>query len=159
MKLSIGQIIEATGGMLDVSTPEDRADDPPDLFAQYRRTEDASGKPANTGNAAETPIDIVGFSWDSRAIQPGWLYVALPGERVDGHEYAAAAVKAGAKAVLATRRVPVNVPVILVDDAARALSDLARYWRGIMRGAVVGLTGSSGKTTTKNLVRDVLASA
>ena len=56
------------------------------------------------------------MTWDSRAVKPGDLYVALPGERVDGHDFAATAVAAGAVAVLASREIEVDVPVILVED-------------------------------------------
>lgn len=115
---------------------------------------------------SETPIDpscrtapVAGFTWDSREVKPGNLYVALVGERVDGHEFAQSAVQAGAAAVLASRDLDVEVPVIVVQDTQRALSDLAAYWRGRIAGTVIGLTGSTGKTTTKNLVRDVLAEA
>ena len=110
------------------------------------------------GDVPLTPV-VTGMSWDSRTVKPGDLYVALPGERVDGHDFAAAAVEAGAAAVLASREVNVNAPVIMVEDAQRALSDLARAWRGRLKGTVVGLSGSTGKTTTKGLVRDVLAAA
>lgn len=100
---------------------------------------------------------ITGMTWDSRSVAPGDLYVALEGERVDGHDFVAAAVDAGAVAVLANRSVDAVVPVLVVDDTARAITALASYWRGCLRGTVIGLTGSSGKTTTKNLVRDVLS--
>ena len=104
-------------------------------------------------------IVVTGLTWDSRAVSPGNLYVALPGERVDGHDFAAAAVSAGAAAVLASKPVDVDAPVILVEDTAAAVADLAAYWRGRMKGTVIGLTGSTGKTTTKGLVRDVLSAA
>ena len=102
---------------------------------------------------------VTGMTWDSRTAKPGDLYVALPGERVDGHDFAAAAVASGAAAVLASREIEVAAPVVVVDDTARALTDLAAYWRGRLKGTVVGLTGSTGKTTTKGLVRDVLSAA
>ncbi|MFW6091967.1 MAG: UDP-N-acetylmuramoyl-tripeptide--D-alanyl-D-alanine ligase [Actinomycetota bacterium] len=94
---------------------------------------------------------------DSRLVHQGGLFVAVPGERVDGHEFAAAAVDAGAVAVLAQR--PVGVPAVVVDDTTRALGELAR---GVLerlrpRPAVVGVTGSSGKTSTKDLLAQVLA--
>ena len=106
----------------------------------------------------DSPV-VTGMTWDSRTVHTGDLYVALPGERVDGHDFAASAVAAGAAAVLASREVEVDAPVIVVADTARAVSDLAAYWRSRLKGTVVGLTGSTGKTTTKGLVRDVLAAA
>ena len=113
----------------------------------------------NAAQPREAEDSVEGITWDSREVKPGNLYVALPGERVDGHDFAAAAVDAGASAVLAQKPVDVDAPVVLVDSTTQALVDLASYWRGCLEGTVIGLTGSTGKTTTKNLVRDVLASA
>ncbi|MBQ9002746.1 MAG: UDP-N-acetylmuramoyl-tripeptide--D-alanyl-D-alanine ligase [Eggerthellaceae bacterium] len=115
----------------------------------------AVGAPRIDGAAGD--VVVTGLTWDSRDVAPGDLYVAFAGERVDGHDFAEAAVDAGAVAVLATRDVDAVVPVIIVSDVAAAITDLAKYWREQLTGTVVGLTGSSGKTTTKNLVRDVLA--
>jgi UDP-N-acetylmuramoyl-tripeptide--D-alanyl-D-alanine ligase len=95
---------------------------------------------------------------DSRAAGPGDLFVALPGEHVDGHDYASAALTAGAAAVLASR--PVGGPAVLVDDPQAALGRLARVVRDSMPGlTVVGVTGSSGKTSTKDLLEAVLSVA
>ncbi|GAA4995897.1 UDP-N-acetylmuramoyl-tripeptide--D-alanyl-D-alanine ligase [Kitasatospora paranensis] len=92
---------------------------------------------------------------DSRQVTPGGLFVAVVGERVDGHDYAAGAIADGAVAVLASR--PVGVPAILVDDVVAALGRLAR---AVVEHAhatrVVALTGSSGKTSTKDLIAQVL---
>ena len=114
------------------------------------------------------PIDpttlLVGVTWDSREVQPDWLFVALPGERADGHDFVPAALMAGAQGVLVTRPLDaktnllaqeMGAAIIEVPDTRSALSDLAREWRHHLRGRVIGLTGSVGKTTTKNLVRDV----
>jgi UDP-N-acetylmuramoyl-tripeptide--D-alanyl-D-alanine ligase len=88
---------------------------------------------------------------DSRRVTPGALFAALPGERVDGHEYAQAAVAAGAAAVLASRPVP-GVPAVVVPDVTAALGALARAVLGRLPAAIVtGITGSSGKTSTKDL--------
>ncbi|MBR0404402.1 MAG: UDP-N-acetylmuramoyl-tripeptide--D-alanyl-D-alanine ligase [Eggerthellaceae bacterium] len=113
----------------------------------------------NAAQPKEAEDPVTGITWDSREVKSGDLYVALPGERVDGHDFAAAAVAAGAAAVMVQKPVEVDAPVVLVDSTAQALVDLATYWRGRLAGTVIGLTGSTGKTTTKNLVRDVLASA
>jgi UDP-N-acetylmuramoyl-tripeptide--D-alanyl-D-alanine ligase len=87
---------------------------------------------------------------DSREVKPGGLFVALPGERVDGHDFAAAAVTAGAAAVLASR--PAGVPALITDDPAAALAPLARALVDRLPGlTIAGITGSSGKTTTKDL--------
>jgi UDP-N-acetylmuramoyl-tripeptide--D-alanyl-D-alanine ligase len=95
---------------------------------------------------------------DSRAIGAGDLFVALPGDRVDGHDYAPAAVAAGAVAVLATRST--GVPAVLVDDPLDALGRLARAVRNRLPDLlVIGITGSSGKTSTKDLIAAVLERA
>ncbi|MGY4683299.1 UDP-N-acetylmuramoyl-tripeptide--D-alanyl-D-alanine ligase [Micromonospora aurantiaca (nom. illeg.)] len=90
--------------------------------------------------------------FDSRKVNRGGLFVAFPGERVDGHDYAAGAISAGAVAVLGTREVP-GVPMVLVGDALDAMGRLARAVVDRLPGlTVIGLTGSSGKTTTKDLI-------
>ncbi|MEV6328222.1 UDP-N-acetylmuramoyl-tripeptide--D-alanyl-D-alanine ligase [Streptomyces sp. NPDC051909] len=91
---------------------------------------------------------------DSREVKPGSLFAAFAGERVDGHDYATRAVEAGAVAVLATR--PVGVPAIVVDDVQTALGALARAVVGRLGTDVVALTGSAGKTSTKDLIAQVL---
>ncbi|NJQ07172.1 UDP-N-acetylmuramoyl-tripeptide--D-alanyl-D-alanine ligase [Streptomyces lonarensis] len=91
---------------------------------------------------------------DSREAAPGVLFAAFEGERVDGHDYAAAAVGAGAAAVLATR--PVGVPAVLVDDVTAALGALARHTVRELGATLVALTGSSGKTSTKDLIAQLL---
>ncbi|GAA1364823.1 UDP-N-acetylmuramoyl-tripeptide--D-alanyl-D-alanine ligase [Streptomyces beijiangensis] len=91
---------------------------------------------------------------DSRLVEPGSLFAAFDGEHVDGHDYAQRAVGAGAAAVLATR--PVGVPAILVDDVEVALGALARSVVQRLGATVVALTGSAGKTSTKDLIAQLL---
>ncbi|HEX6232313.1 MAG TPA: UDP-N-acetylmuramoyl-tripeptide--D-alanyl-D-alanine ligase [Jiangellaceae bacterium] len=92
---------------------------------------------------------------DSREATAGSLFVAVPGEHVDGHEFAASAVAAGAVAVLAQR--PVGVPAVVVSDSVAALGRLAQAVLARLNPTVVGVTGSSGKTSTKDLLAQVLA--
>jgi UDP-N-acetylmuramoyl-tripeptide--D-alanyl-D-alanine ligase len=93
---------------------------------------------------------------DSREVVPGGLFVAVKGERADGHDFAAAATAAGAAAVLAER--PVAVPAVVVADSVTALGDLGRsVVDRLDQAAVVAVTGSSGKTGTKDLLSQVLA--
>ncbi|MEU0151793.1 UDP-N-acetylmuramoyl-tripeptide--D-alanyl-D-alanine ligase [Micromonospora fulviviridis] len=103
--------------------------------------------------AADPAARVTGsVEFDSRKVTPGGLFVAFPGEKVDGHDYAAGAVGAGAVAVLGTREVP-GVPMVLVGDALDAMGRLARAVVDRLPGlTVIGLTGSSGKTTTKDLI-------
>ncbi|GHE39884.1 UDP-N-acetylmuramoyl-tripeptide--D-alanyl-D-alanine ligase [Streptomyces longispororuber] len=91
---------------------------------------------------------------DSREVEPGGLFAAFAGERVDGHDYAAQVVEAGAVAVLATR--PVGVPAIVVEDVPAALGALARHVVARLGATLVALTGSAGKTSTKDLIAQVL---
>lgn len=92
---------------------------------------------------------------DSREIGPGGLFVARQGEAQDGHDFASAAVSAGAVAVLAAR--PVGVPAVVVDDTEVAFGRLARAVVDRLPSlTIVGVTGSSGKTTTKDLLAQVL---
>ena len=110
---------------------------------------------------------------DSRDVEPGGLFVALPGEHVDGHDYAATAVAAGAALVLAAHPVHAadgsELPAVVVEDVERALGDLARDVLERLREAgqapggsglrVIGVTGSVGKTTTKDLLAQLCGAA
>ena len=91
---------------------------------------------------------------DSREVEPGSLFVAFAGERVDGHDFAEQVVEAGAVAVLASR--PVGVPAIVVEDVQTALGALARHVVRRLGATLVALTGSAGKTSTKDLIAQVL---
>ena len=101
-----------------------------------------------------------GAASDNRQVKAGDLFVAVRGERVDGHDFAAAAVKAGAAAVLAERDPfagePV-APVLLVDSSVAALGRIGHAWRSAFRGRVAGITGTAGKTTTKELLAHILS--
>ncbi len=97
---------------------------------------------------------------DSRRAGPGGLFAAVAGERADGHDFALAAVAAGAVAVLATRPVPVPsslAPSVIVGDVPAALAALARFVADALPAvAIAGITGSSGKTTTKDLAAQLI---
>jgi UDP-N-acetylmuramoyl-tripeptide--D-alanyl-D-alanine ligase len=114
----------------------------------------ATGGRVDAGDPAATVTGPVVA--DSRAVAAGGLFVAVPGERVDGHEFAGAAVAAGAAAVLAQR--PVGVPAVVVPDSVEGLGRLAQAMLRRIGPTVVGVTGSSGKTSTKDLLAQVLAS-
>lgn len=102
---------------------------------------------------------INAVSTDTRAISRGDLFVALRGDRFDAHDYLQQAVDAGA-AALVVQRAPalqsMNVPVYLVDDTLVALGDLAHFWRRAWGRTVIGVAGSNGKTSTKELTRAAL---
>jgi UDP-N-acetylmuramoyl-tripeptide--D-alanyl-D-alanine ligase len=106
---------------------------------------------------------VLGAAVDSRLVEPGNLFVALPGERTDGHRFVADAVAAGAAAVLVSRPLEPSelarlgdATVLLVDDGVRALGAIARAWRSRFELLVVGVTGSIAKTSTKEAIAAVL---
>jgi len=99
---------------------------------------------------------------DSRSVEPGDLFVALRGERHDGHDFVADAVRRGASgAIVEARRAEelasLGVPLVVVDDTLAALLRLASYWRRLFDVPVVAVTGSVGKTSTKEAIASVLA--
>lgn len=94
---------------------------------------------------------------DSRSLQRGQLFVALQGPSFDGHEFVAAAQTAGAVGAMVSRRVSVVLPQVVVDDTRRALGAYAHAWRMQFGYPVVGLTGSNGKTTTKEMIAAILS--
>jgi UDP-N-acetylmuramoyl-tripeptide--D-alanyl-D-alanine ligase len=93
---------------------------------------------------------VSGFALDSRAVKQGDLFLAVKGASVDGHDFVDAARDLGAVATLAERSVPGNY--ILVPSLIGALANLGKAYRGSFQGPVVGITGSAGKTTTKEFV-------
>jgi UDP-N-acetylmuramoyl-tripeptide--D-alanyl-D-alanine ligase len=94
---------------------------------------------------------------DSREVRPGDLFVALSGEHADGHDFVSAAFGAGAAGALVQRGEDHGGPAVVVADTGRALLDLAANERRGLRATVVGITGSSGKTSVKDLTSAVLA--
>ncbi len=128
MRLSLAEILKATGG--------DRG-----------------------GSALPASIEITGVRTDSRTVQPGDLFVPLRGPRADGHDFIAEAFRRGAAASLAARSVaglPSRAVIIRVDNPLRALGQIAGAYRRTLSVAVVGITGSVGKTTTAQLCASVL---
>jgi UDP-N-acetylmuramoyl-tripeptide--D-alanyl-D-alanine ligase len=106
------------------------------------------------GHAAGDPaLAITGVVTDSRAVAPGNLYVALQGERHDGQQFVPQATAAGAAAVLVRERsaVPRGVAAVIADDPLHAFGELAAFHRARWGGRVIAITGSAGKTTTKEL--------
>ncbi|MDX6603300.1 MAG: UDP-N-acetylmuramoyl-L-alanyl-D-glutamate--2,6-diaminopimelate ligase [Solirubrobacterales bacterium] len=101
------------------------------------------------------------LAYDSRKVEPGTLFFCVPGEKVDGHDFAAGAVGAGAVALIVERELDLPVAQVVVADARAAMAPLAaRFWgdpTGELR--VVGITGTNGKTTTAFLIREVLEAA
>ena len=96
---------------------------------------------------------------DSRSVEPGDLFLALPGENYDGHDFVADALARGADGVVVSREVPAeeSTRIYPVQDTLMALGSLARHRRRALKSRVVGVTGSSGKTTTKDLLAGALS--
>ncbi len=108
----------------------------------------------------QSPPDVLGVSIDSRRVQAGDLFLAIVGSHADGHDFIPQAVEAGAVAVMVQRPVPAlpaGVAGIEVDDVVREMGALAQAWRDQHSMPVVAITGSNGKTTTKNLAVEVLS--
>lgn len=104
-------------------------------------------------------MEVNRYAIDSRAIQGGELFFALVGERNDGHDYLGDVFAAGAAAAVVSRRESAPGPAVQVVDTTRALRDLARRVRQDWGGTVIGITGSCGKTTTREMLRLVLAAS
>ena len=104
-------------------------------------------------------INFNGISIDTRTIQPDNLFVALKGENHDSHSFLDEAQKKGAVAALVNRQMPAALPQIIVADTIKALGQLAHFWRNQFSIPLVGLTGSNGKTTLKNMIASILRAA
>ncbi|MTI75457.1 MAG: UDP-N-acetylmuramoyl-tripeptide--D-alanyl-D-alanine ligase [Stenotrophomonas sp.] len=102
----------------------------------------------------DASIDAIGN--DSRTLAPGSLYLALRGERFDGHDFAASAVDNGASALLVERLLPLDVPQVVVADAERALARIATAMQRDRATRVFAITGSNGKTSVKTLLLAIL---
>jgi UDP-N-acetylmuramoyl-tripeptide--D-alanyl-D-alanine ligase len=118
---------------------------------------EATGAHLATSSPSGADVKVEGVVTDSRADVRGAVFVALRGERFDGHEHAAAAVRAGARAVVAERELgALGVPVLIVPSCLAALGALARAHRRRRTATVVAIAGSAGKTTTRSAVGAVL---
>jgi UDP-N-acetylmuramoyl-tripeptide--D-alanyl-D-alanine ligase len=113
----------------------------------------AAGRLARGGD-----VTVPGISIDTRTLQPGELYFALRGKRLDGHQFCAQAVQAGACGVVVDdeARAGAAGAVLVVDDTTRALGRVAAWYRGLMPVRAVAITGSNGKTTTKEMLGALL---
>jgi UDP-N-acetylmuramoyl-L-alanyl-D-glutamate--2,6-diaminopimelate ligase len=111
-----------------------------------------------TGGGDEVVSDV---THDSRQVGPGSLYVAVPGRRFDGHDFARAAVERGASGLVVERRLPLPAPQIVVADSRRAMAPLAAAVHGYpsQELAVVGVTGTNGKTTVTHMIEAIVRQA
>ena len=101
-------------------------------------------------------------STDTRSLAPGDVFVALRGERFDGHDFLTQAAAAGATTLIVDdplRTAGLSRPVFVVKDTTRALGAIGAWWRATWGGTVVAVAGSNGTTTTKELIRSALGTA
>ena len=104
-------------------------------------------------------FDVTGVSINTRTLKPGDLFIPFRGEKVNGHKYVRSAIELGASASLWQRDepgAPDDLPLLFVDDCEVALQEMARAYRDELSAIVIGITGSNGKTSTKDLVASVL---
>ena len=94
---------------------------------------------------------------DSRKIKKGDIFIALKTEKSDGHKYIETAISKGAVAVIVSKKSNLDIPQILVKDTMQALTDIGIYARNKLQGKIIGITGSVGKTTTKDMLKNTLS--
>ena len=103
-----------------------------------------------TGGSVHGDFEVSGVTFDSREVRPGDLFVAMPGTVHDGHEFVAGAIAAGAAGAIVSQ--PIDAPHVLVEDTARALDALGRASRERSKAKIIAVTGSVGKTSTKEAI-------
>jgi UDP-N-acetylmuramoyl-tripeptide--D-alanyl-D-alanine ligase len=110
-----------------------------------------------SGKFVGNDVEISSVSIDTRAIQPGDLYIAIKGHQYDGNEFVDKAVQAGAVAAIINDGFNTNLPHVSVEDTRIALGQVAGAWRKKVPAKVVGITGSNGKTTVKEMTASILS--
>ena len=104
-------------------------------------------------------VTVTGLAIDSRLVEPGDLFVAIAGQRVDGHDYISSAIARGAVAVVSERPISQDIPHVIASDAMAACGHVARLVRAEFSGKVIGITGSAGKTTAKSFLAAICSGA
>jgi UDP-N-acetylmuramoyl-tripeptide--D-alanyl-D-alanine ligase len=104
-------------------------------------------------------VNYTGVSLDSRTIKPNSLFIAVRGERFDGHDFIKLAKQRGAAGAIVDHTIDIDFPLVLVQDTRKALGELAKQHRCQFSIPIIALTGSSGKTTTREMIRSILAEA
>ncbi|MBX2837016.1 MAG: UDP-N-acetylmuramoyl-tripeptide--D-alanyl-D-alanine ligase [Gammaproteobacteria bacterium] len=102
-------------------------------------------------------VALSGFSIDTRTLVTGDMYIAIRGDRFDGHDFIEAAQSQGASALLVEHTVASDLPQLIVKDTRRALTQLAKFWAGVYPVPTVAITGSNGKTTIKEMISAILS--
>ncbi len=122
------------------------------------RLDQIAGPLEGAGIEGDPSTEVEGLAYDSRAVEPGWLYFCVPGTVTDGHRFAADAVAAGASALVVERPLGLGVPEVVVGSVRQAMAPVAALFEGDPTAdlTVAGVTGTNGKTTTAFLLRDLL---
>lgn len=110
----------------------------------------------HTPSSQAANISVTSVDSDSRRVQPGQLFVALSGEKFDGHDFIPQVTALGAAAALVSRTVRCELPTIEVPDTRLAMGQLAAYWRQHLGTSMIAVTGSNGKTTTKEMIAAIM---
>lgn len=106
--------------------------------------------------AEGTDVAVTSVDTDSRRVQPGQLFVALPGDKFDGHDFLPQVAVQGAVAALVSKPVETSLPTVLVKDTRLALGQLSSWWRQQLDLPLIAVTGSNGKTTTKEMIAAIM---
>jgi len=117
------------------------------------------GNILKTPSAGSSNVYFQGISTDTRILKEGNLFVALRGEKFNGHDFAENALQKGASCLLVSQKLPLEAPQIIVEDTLIALGKLAADWRSRFDIPLIGVTGSNGKTTLKNMLASILRAA
>lgn len=110
----------------------------------------------NIPTTAVAEVGIFGLYTDTRKSMQDGVFLALKGENFDGHDFIDIAEKMGAKAVIVSQNVDTQLPTLLVENTEKALVKIAKWWLHQIKPQVIGITGSNGKTTTKNMLANIL---
>lgn len=108
------------------------------------------------GTLLGNDVTVTSVDTDSRRVLPGQLFVALPGEKFDGHDFLPQVAAQGAVAALISKPVETDLPAVLVKDTRLALGQLASWWRQQLALPLIAVTGSNGKTTTKEMIAAIM---
>jgi UDP-N-acetylmuramoyl-tripeptide--D-alanyl-D-alanine ligase len=111
----------------------------------------------NGSLSIEEKVKFKGVSTDTRKTVTGRLFIALEGENFDGHLFTQRAEESGAKAIIAHKKVSTSLPTIIVQDTEKAYQKLATWYRQSLSPQIIAITGSNGKTTTKNMLDSILS--
>ena len=110
----------------------------------------------SNGNLIGHSLDIENFSLDSRNIKQGDLYIALQGTNFDGHDFVEEAISKGASSAVVHKSIRSDIPHILVNDTYDFMKSVALFNRSNFEGKVIGITGTNGKTSTKQILSNLL---